>query len=91
VGVTNGTIRNEKSFTVEVLRNGENHTPVAVTGARLEGSWAVRFSSTAPAPPIPTATGSSTAGDSGTGPRWPDRASSTLLGRWGLHRGPYGP
>jgi len=37
VGVTNGTIRNEKSFTVEVLRNGENHTPVAVTGGPARG------------------------------------------------------
>ncbi|HXL15382.1 MAG TPA: PKD domain-containing protein, partial [Methylomirabilota bacterium] len=37
VGVTNGTIRNEKSFTVEVLRNGENHTPVAVTGGPVQG------------------------------------------------------
>jgi len=37
LGVTNGTIRNEKSFTVEVLRNGENHLPVAIAGGPLLG------------------------------------------------------
>lgn len=36
-GVTNGTIRDEKSLSVEVLREGANTTPVAILSAPSEG------------------------------------------------------
>jgi hypothetical protein len=37
IGVTNGTIHDEKSFGITVLRNGENHAPVANAGGPVNG------------------------------------------------------
>ncbi len=37
IGVTHGAIRDEKTFTVEVLRDGINHPPIASIGGPLEG------------------------------------------------------
>ena len=45
IGVTNGTVRDEKTFTVVVVRKGDNRAPVAIAGGPILGAvgHTVRF------------------------------------------------